>query len=269
MVRTVRQIVFLGALAGALVLLAPVIKSSGVAWAQLQGNFNTSYFDTRAGGNTVKIINPETHSGGFLCAMTYVFRSDEQLDECCGCPVTDEGLRTIAVAKEPFTKDPLVTNQCQASGTQASRLPTINDLTSNPEHGIPNVRGVIKIVSTLPNDSAVPCQSTGGPVPTCNPALSWTTAPTLREYITHTQIPEFNQTEVAGTGSFDDTSATSNDTFPGPAATETQFQEAPLDTAEADKLVTLCRNIHLNGSGLGICGCGSGDEFPHKVGAAH
>jgi hypothetical protein len=51
--------------------------------------------------------------------------------------------------------------------------------------------------------------------------------------------------------------------------TETQFLEAPLNDPEINTLNTLCANIHKNGSGLGICGCGSGDEFPHPVGAAH
>lgn len=63
---------------------------------------------------------------GTLCAMFYVFTADQQLAECCGCPVTPNGLRTLSVA---------------------------NDLTSNPLTGDLPQRGVIKLLSATPGSS--------------------------------------------------------------------------------------------------------------------
>jgi hypothetical protein len=58
--------------------------------------------------STVRITNPGTNgaptladpTAGDLCAMIYVFRPDQQMAECCGCPVTPNGLRTISVRND-------------------------------------------------------------------------------------------------------------------------------------------------------------------------
>jgi len=84
---------------------------------------------------TVRITNVGTHSGaagdasGNVCAMIYVFSPDQELDECCGCPITPDGLVTLDVNV---------------------------DLTSSPLTAVTLNSGVIKIVS-----------STG--YPGCNP----------------------------------------------------------------------------------------------------
>jgi hypothetical protein len=69
---------------------------------------------------------------GALCAMIYVFTSDQQLSQCCGCPVTPNGLLTLSVT---------------------------HDLTDNPLTGVFPERGVIKLVSATP-----------GPLDTCDPS---------------------------------------------------------------------------------------------------
>jgi len=76
-------------------------------------------------GMTEEVAAPQ----GTLCALIYVFSADQQLAECCGCPVTPNGLLTLSVTK---------------------------DLTSNPLTGVKPRSGVIKILS-----------STGAP--TCDP----------------------------------------------------------------------------------------------------
>ncbi|MGA2880600.1 MAG: hypothetical protein ABSG13_16765 [Bryobacteraceae bacterium] len=84
---------------------------------------------------TVRITNVGTQIGaagdasGNLCAMIYVFSPDQELDECCGCSLTPDGLITLDVNV---------------------------DLTSNPLTAITLYSGAIKIVS-----------STGSPA--CNP----------------------------------------------------------------------------------------------------
>jgi len=50
-----------------------------------------------AGDGTVRIVNPtsnDTIQSGTLCAMIYVFDDIEELQACCGCPVTPDGMRT-------------------------------------------------------------------------------------------------------------------------------------------------------------------------------
>jgi hypothetical protein len=95
--------------------------------------FAVNYFDnittvtsaSSEADSTVRITNPGTNGApspsGDLCALIYVFRPDQQLAECCGCPVTPNGLRTISVR---------------------------GDLTSNPLTADPLPAGVIKLVSS-------------------------------------------------------------------------------------------------------------------------
>lgn len=77
-----------------------IVAASGIASAQavtLDGPFNTNYFsnNTSAGApaGTLRFSydgaagNPRT-----LCGNIYVFAADQQLAECCSCPVTADGL---------------------------------------------------------------------------------------------------------------------------------------------------------------------------------
>jgi hypothetical protein len=81
-----------GALAFALVL-----AFSGVASAQ--DTYRVTYFDnnqTGAPDAVVHILNPQVASGT-MCASIYVWRSDQELSECCSCKITPNGLLTISV----------------------------------------------------------------------------------------------------------------------------------------------------------------------------
>lgn len=82
-----------------------------------------SYFD-RANAvssgydGTLQLVNP-----GFtpadLCAMVYVFDSNQELNECCGCRISDSGLLTLSL---------------------------LHDLTANPLTGKPPTAGTILMV---------------------------------------------------------------------------------------------------------------------------
>lgn len=95
-------------------------------------DFSVQYFDTTDGQpSNIRLWNPTvTATGHRLCEMIYVFDSHEELQECCGCPVTDNGLRTLQT--------------------------TVN-LTANPLGPQPGgakwTSGVIKIVTTGVNSS--------------------------------------------------------------------------------------------------------------------
>jgi hypothetical protein len=92
-------------------------------WAQ-KDTLKVDYFANmnidRGKDATLRITNPGT-SGGNLCANIYVFSPDQQLNECCSCFLSPDGLRTLSVT---------------------------NDLTTNPLTGHIPTTGVIKIISS-------------------------------------------------------------------------------------------------------------------------
>jgi|SRR5271168_1448977 len=55
--------------------------------APCPGTLLDTYFDIPVGDNVVRLINPMSSSTN-LCAMTYVFNSEEVMGECCGCPLS-------------------------------------------------------------------------------------------------------------------------------------------------------------------------------------
>jgi hypothetical protein len=103
----------------------------GPASAQGVGTdvFKINYFANNgvsgAPDATVRIDYPAKVETGAdsvdFCAMIYVFDNDQQLAECCGCLLTQDGLRTLSVT---------------------------HDLTNNPLTGVVSSNGVVKIVSS-------------------------------------------------------------------------------------------------------------------------
>src|SRR5208283_4468639 len=52
------------------------------------------------GDGLVRIVNVgdvAPGQNGTVCAMIYVFDDIEEMQACCGCPVTPDGLRTMSV----------------------------------------------------------------------------------------------------------------------------------------------------------------------------
>ncbi len=195
-------------LAGMFVLASVALPQTSRAQDDV---FWVNHFDVTKGDGTVRTINPNTTSAGILCEMVYVFDAHEEMQECCGCPVTNDGLRVQS---------------------------TITNLTANPLSG-PGTNpktGVIKIVSSAPNAST-------GPYAPCNPAVSVSPTPNLRSFSTHTY-----SNGLVG-------------------ITETEFEEATLTTSELSALQSTCAFIHINGTGSGICTCGTGDNFAPTPGA--
>src|SRR5271165_3177559 len=121
----------------ALVVLG--ICTLGVISASAQDVFAVNYIANNgvsgAPDATLRVTNPGT-SNGNLCAMVYVFDNDQQMDECCGCITTPDGLRTFSVTK---------------------------DLTSNPLTVV-TTTGDIKLVAAAVNNA--PCDPTANVTPT-------------------------------------------------------------------------------------------------------
>jgi hypothetical protein len=116
-----------GAMAAALIL------ALGSTTAVAQDNvYALSYFSnahtTGAPDAALRVVNDGTVSdaspAGDLCASVYVFDTTEELNECCSCRVTPNGILSLSV------------NTNLTSNTLTGRVPT---------------RGVIKVVSSKPN----------------------------------------------------------------------------------------------------------------------
>jgi len=162
--------------------------------------------------------------------MIYVFDADQEMGECCGCPITSNGLLAISVE---------------------------TDLTDNWEVSVLDTgAGVIDIVDALPNnlgcadhassDGNFTTVGDGSDVDACNiapeatvagtgcdPSLAYTQTPNLSGYITHNQdiSSSFGLTEVD------------------------LVDEGTADTTEQNFLTAECGDILGNGTGTGFCHC--------------
>ncbi len=83
--------------------------------------FNRANAEKSGYDSTIRLLNSGTVGG--LCAMIYVFDRNQELNECCGCSVSDSGMRTLSL---------------------------LNDLTANPLTGKKPVAGIIEVVSSDP-----------------------------------------------------------------------------------------------------------------------
>src|ERR1017187_2585723 len=121
--------------------LAIALMLGGTALAQNPITEDSPYFTTYysnanttgAPDETVRIINGGA-TGNNLYADIYVFDDSEELQECCSCQVTPDGLLSESVNK---------------------------NLTANPITGIKPTRGVIKVISDPDGDPSNPGNQTG------------------------------------------------------------------------------------------------------------
>jgi hypothetical protein len=148
----------------AILTVAVFCLATGVAIAQTNDVYWVNYYSHpgKTGDSTFHIVNPGTAvttlnsngqpTNGQLCANIYVFNTDEQEVECCGCELTADSEITLSLE---------------------------TDLLGNPINPR-NVThdGVIKIVSALPNAS--PCD----PAAENNPIVP---TPELRAWGTRSQ----------------------------------------------------------------------------------
>jgi hypothetical protein len=140
--------------------------------------------------------------------------------------ITDPGTSAGNVCASIFVFDPQqeLTECCSCLLTpDGLRTLSVNtDITGNPLTGVTLNTGLIKLVSTIPVNNTCP-------VPVrVNPEAA------LRAWTTHIQNNNFSITETAS-------------------------QDATLSAGEANRLASQCYAIRLDGSGHGICSCGTGD----------
>jgi len=188
------------------------------------------------GDNIIRLINPNGAANGNLagakeqtvCAMIYVFDDDEEMGECCGCPLSSTRLATFSVE---------------------FNLTSDWALTGGPEGG-DHSNGSIAIVAAAPNTTpltpggggpAQQCLGTACCDPTNTPGYSVTTASNLLGSVTHNQL-----VQEGSTGEFD---AISGLTEIG------LFDDAGGDPTNLIYLQNQCGAIIGNGTGGGICTC--------------
>jgi len=175
-----------------------------------------------AGDSLVRIVDM---AGGVSptnnrCANIYVFDDDQEMQECCSCPLSPDGLRTISV---------------------------VNDLTSNPQFSSPLGVGVIKILSSTIGTAPLDCSSGGDGVPgTAGSLTAAVLSDGLEASAGHAEsVASNNPNFVPPFGFVTSTS-------------EKDFRFSALEVTEFLQLRATCLNIELHASGLGICSCGIG-----------
>ncbi len=176
-----------------------------------------------AGDNIIRLVNPNGAANANLagakaetvCAMVYVFDDDQEMGECCGCPVTSAQLATFSVEKN------LTSNWALRGGESAA-------------HG----SGAIAIVAAVPN-AASTCTGQSG---TCHggcdstnvPGYSVTNASNLLGSLTHNQAVAPHSLGISEIGFFDDGGG---------------------DPTNLIYLQEQCGALVGNSSGGGICNC--------------
>jgi hypothetical protein len=135
-----------------MVLVAIIAMLALPAFAQLNDVYQVNYFSNNHGATSspeqyVRIINTgqigspidSLTAHGTICASIYVFDANQEMLECCSCPISANGLLSLRVGR---------------------------DLTSGPLTGVTPLTGVIKIVADQGAAPAV-CSATNivSPVP--------------------------------------------------------------------------------------------------------
>jgi len=232
----------------ALTVVFACLISTGFAQSTTSEGKNDAYYLAYYGNANMglpeadlNIVNPGSTGGysasqmidgvnGDLCANIYVFKADQELAECCSCYLSPNGLRTLTLD---------------------------GDLASNPIQNTAVVpkphAGIVKIVSsdTYSDGTCVKTSSNAAGTTTTIPVAATSFSPegSLRSWITHvrpTTATLFTLTEVE---------------FRHADLGREQYGSETRDDggSELYKIQHQCANIVLNGSGYGLCTCGSGD----------
>ncbi len=233
------------------ILLAVAIATlgwSGMAAAEeeeagqeLQNNFSNANV-TVAGNALVNITSPFERTK--TCAMIYVFDTSQAMEECCGCPLTADGLLTISITND------------LAAFPVGDATAGINSLSDG------SIR-ILSTVATFPPSTWTLSGDTIPPYVGCDTANSICCDPT----------GSYN-----GRGGLDDSTLTPGNELVAwgqhiqtTQTTETEFEvasrplvsgaiEAGTDSdnvldPDFDGLPQACSGITTSGSGAGVCIC--------------
>ena len=116
------------------------------------------YFVTQPNGldTTLRLTNPGSNESN-LCAMVYVFDQAQQMVECCGCRISQDGLRTLSLDRDlignPLTGRIPVTGSVLLVAADYAGNPSCNSSSITP-YGMTIVWATHQQSST-PNTSAI------------------------------------------------------------------------------------------------------------------
>ncbi len=214
-------------------------SSGAEVTGSLPGEVLWGYYETWEsrwgfGDSIIRLINPNGAANGNLagaqtqtvCAMIYVFDEDQEMGECCGCPLSSAQLATFSASKN-LTSDwglSEVEEPNSHSGAYGSVaiVAAAQNVPVSFVPGLSNGQGC--------GNANAACN--GGCDPTNTPGYSVTTASNLLGSITHNQGFEVSTiTEVA------------------------LSDDGGGDPTNLIYLQTQCGAIVGNGTGGGICNC--------------
>jgi hypothetical protein len=221
-----------GTLKGATSATVTGARPGQVLWTNYHIYADDDTFHER--DSIIRLINPNgganTGITGIteqpVCAMTYVFDSDEEMEACCGCPISSAGLLSFSV---------------------------IHNLVQNgviiDDGDVGN--GVVAVVAAAPNPNITTLASpsnghdcTIGQSGACNSGCDPTNIP---GYAVTTSNNLLGSRIIA---------YPSGNHFGPPGLTEVQmFDDGSGDPANLIYLQNECGQLVGNGSGAGICSC--------------
>jgi len=189
------------------------------------------------GDNILSVLNPNGAANialsnaheQFVCAMVYVFDDDEEMGECCGCPVSSAGLLRFSVQSN------LLSNWFGGAGADGQGAiaivaapinPALVDLTPSTSNG-----------KGCPNSADAACEFGCDPT-NAGGGYTVTTANNLLGSIVHNQV------------------VTNNSSGSISGLTEVGlFDDAGGDPTNLTYLQNQCGANVQGGSGFGICSC--------------
>jgi len=126
--------------------------------------------DTGTGDNIIRLINPAgCGNGGVpnqqcgsetdLCALIYVFDNDQEMGECCGCPITPNELETVSVKNQLTANWGLGSNDSTTGVIQIVSGQQNNLSDCNPAHGCNG--GCDPTIADIPSTSLIGSISRG------------------------------------------------------------------------------------------------------------
>src|SRR5208283_121348 len=116
-----------------LVLVTLLLAGSALAQGDKSVYFTTFYANANIAGvpdSTLRIVN-DGSSGGNLWASFYVFDDSQELQECCSCEVSADGLLSESVNKE------LLANSLTGKVNHVGVIKVISSSTSGPTSNTP------------------------------------------------------------------------------------------------------------------------------------
>ena len=188
----------LGLVALLLVPMAMVAQSNE---SNFNDTFYVNYYDTGATSTTtlpaidanMYVVNPGSYTDpltgnpGDLCAMIYVFNTTQELEECCGCHVTANGLLTFRVSQ--LTNNPL---NRRFSTRGAIKLVSAAENCVPPAVGFPAPAPATRTTDALCDPSGGGLRSSNTFSTGCGPVVP---TPELRAWIIHYNSGNFQEAE--------------------------------------------------------------------------